>query len=69
MNQAAAVEAFKQSMVGHDWSYMFSDDRSVYRKGQAQADRINEQYRKMVAAGMKAQADEMMKSANNRKRY
>lgn len=68
MNQDI-IQAFKDSMINHDWSYMFSDDGSVYRKGQTQADRIYEQYRKMVAAGLKQVADDLIKLANSRKRY
>ena len=30
-----------QLLISHDWTYQYSDDPSVYRRGQAQRDAIN----------------------------
>ena len=32
----------------HDWHYNYSDDHSVWRRGQAQLDAINEEQRRLI---------------------
>lgn len=69
MTQQTLVDAFAAAIKGHDWNYSYADDHKVYRAGQTQANKINEQYRQMTAAGLKATADNMIAAAKNRKRY
>ena len=35
-------------LSSHDWFYEYSDDHSVWRRGQAQQDAINEEQRRLV---------------------
>ncbi len=35
MADQSQIEAYKQALKKHDWYYSFSDDHSVYRRGEA----------------------------------
>ena len=41
MNETNKWELFEKLLDSHDWTYMYSDDHSVWRRGIAESDRIN----------------------------
>jgi len=43
----------------HDWYFDYSDDHSVWRRGQAQLDAINEEQRRLIHA-VKVPFEEVM---------
>jgi len=40
--------ALDRMLARHDWFYEYSDDHSVWRRGQAQLDAINEEQRRLI---------------------
>ena len=40
--------ALDRLLARHDWFYEYSDDHSVWRRGQAQLDAINEEQRRLI---------------------
>ena len=40
--------ALDSLLARHDWFYEYSDDHSVWRRGQAQLDAINEEQRRLI---------------------
>ena len=40
--------ALDRLLARHDWFYEYSDDHSVWRRGQAQMDAINEEQRRLI---------------------
>ena len=40
--------ALDRLLARHDWFYDYSDDHSVWRRGQAQLDAINEEQRRLI---------------------
>lgn len=58
----------KSALAGHDWYYGYSDDYSVYRRGQEQANRINDLRRQCVAAGLGDEALAIYAAASSKVR-
>ena len=44
----AELIALDRLLARHDWFYEYSDDHSVWRRGQAQLDAINEEQRRLI---------------------
>jgi hypothetical protein len=49
MEEMNKWEVFEKLLNSHDWTYMYSDDHSVWRRGIASSDKI-EGMKKMLAA-------------------
>lgn len=51
------LEQLKAALASHDWYYNYSDDYTVYRKGQRQWSNICILREQANQAGLKAEAD------------
>lgn len=53
------LQAYKEALAKHDWYYQYSDDYSVYCKGNRTASAIDHALGKCIQAGLEKEAEEI----------
>jgi hypothetical protein len=59
---AAGLVEFEEMLKAHDWTYAFSDDHRVFKRGEAQRLTISEQYHWLRSVGRAAEANGLYES-------
>ena len=54
---AEMLASFEAKMKAHDWFYQYSDDHSVYQRGEAQLDELLGMRRALERDGLGAEAN------------
>jgi len=50
MNESLAI--LEKLLQFHDWTYEFSDDHSVWKRGKAEREAINQEQKRLVSNGL-----------------
>jgi len=50
MNESLAI--LEKLLKSHDWYFDYSDDHSVWKKGMAQRDAINQEQKRLISNGL-----------------
>ena len=50
MNESLAI--LEKLLQFHDWTYEFSDDHSVWKKGMAERSAINQEQKRLIDSGL-----------------
>ena len=50
MNESLAI--LEKLLKSHDWYFDYSDDYSVWKKGMAQRDAINQEQKRLISNGL-----------------
>ena len=59
MNQTLAD--FESKLRSHDWTYQYSDDHAVWRRGQAEREAIAAQLIQLKSQGLASEAEALYK--------
>ena len=61
MNESLAI--LEKLLKSHDWYFDYSDDYSVWKKGMAQRDAINQEQKRLISNGL-ATVEEVQELTN-----
>lgn len=56
MNEASSIDVFKKSLKQYDWWFSYSDDHSVWKKGNEQSKNISKMFRDLLQTDDKEEA-------------